>query len=215
MSDRVGWAKTLRSAAERTLGSDFAPESCRTDDWSHDELGQSRALDRAFLRCILGPGMGKPNARDAAGRLWLLAADSTRSDLAFSLISTKPGRLISQPTEETIETATEGELSGLHAAWRIAMRTADGGLRERCLEAAAWSVENLQPDNATNRPWAAHVFVELSLASGDAGASLYAQTLVHNCQVSFGKPDRISALVLWDAARELSPPTRYGGRQTG
>lgn len=208
MSDRVGWAKALRSAAERTLGAGFAPESCRTDDWSHDELGQSRDLDRAFLRCILGPGMAEPKARDAAGRLWLLAADRARPDLACPLISAKPGRLIPQPTEETIETATEGELSGLHAAWRIAMRSGDAGLRERCLEAAAWSVENLQPDNATNRPWAAHVFVELWLARGDAGASLYAQTLVHNCQVSFGKPDRISALVLWDGARELSPPTR-------
>jgi len=204
MPDRVAWVKAFRGAAERTLGVGFSPESCRADDWSLDELGQRRALDRAFLRCILGPKMGKPEARDVAGRLWLLAAESAGSEPVHGLIAGTPGRLLWPPSEETIETSTEGELSGLHAAWRIAKRDGNDRLRARCLDAAAWSVENLQPDNATNRPWSAHVFVELWLARGDAGASLYAQTLVHNCQVSFGKPDRVSALVLWDASRELT-----------
>ncbi len=202
-ADRGTWQGLFRAAAARTLGTGFQAASCNPEEWAADELGQRRPLDRAFLRCILGPGVGKPEPRDAASQLWVLAATEASGAEVRRLVGDTDGSLIKSPAEETIETSTEAELAGLHAAWRVAVREQDQGLRERCMDAAAWSIENVQPDNATNRPWAAHVFIELWLARGDAGASLYAQTLLHNCQVSFGKPDRISALVLWDAAEEL------------
>ena len=69
------------------------------------------------------------------------------------------------------------------------------------MSAAEWHVQTLQPDNATNRPWAAHVFALLATRTGDPAATLHAQTLAHNCRVATGVPDRVSSLGLADAAR--------------
>lgn len=203
-TDRQVWIAQFRSAAKKTLGAAFDLTSARPPEWEADELGQRRPLDRAFLACVLGPAAGLPQIRDPAMGLWMIAAAGTGGSREAA-VTLQPGRgsLLGLESTGTIETSTETELSALHAAWRIARCDSDHTLRERCLHAATWAVGELQPDNATNRPWAAHVFVELWLARRQAGAGLYAQTLLHNCQVSFGKPDRISALVLWDAAAEL------------
>jgi len=203
--------KMFREAAMRTLGEGFAAAETDLAVWERDELGQSRRLDRAFLRCILGPGVGKPADEDGAAKFWMAAAGEADWAQVREQIGDRGALMGGGEDAGTIETATEAELSGLHAAWRIARRCGDAGLLERCFEAATWAVEELQPDNATNRPWGAHVFAELWLARGNSGAALYAQTLVHNCQVTFGRPDRISALVLWDAAEEL----RWSADQTG
>jgi len=211
MPDRAGWMKMFRDAANRTLGEGFAAAGADLAVWERDELGQRRRLDRAFLRCVLGPGVGKPEEPEGAAKLWMAAAGETEWEEARGEIAERGALMGGGEEAGTIETATEAELSGLHAAWRIARQRDDAGLRERCFEAAAWAVEELQPDNATNRPWGAHVFTELWLARGNAGAALYAQTLVHNCQVTFGRPDRVSALVLWDAAEELG----WSADQTG
>lgn len=203
-NDRHAWAAQFRDTAARTLGRGFDPATSPAAEWAADELGQRRPLDRAFIACILGPGAGQPAIRDAATRLWAAATDGTNeSPETGQLIRAGRGSLLGLESEGTIETSTEAELSALHAAWRIAQHRRSSTLRDRCLDAAAWAVGELQPDNATNRPWAAHVFVMLWIERGDPGAALYAQTLLHNCQVSFGQPDRLSALVLWDAAAEL------------
>ncbi|MEO1585156.1 MAG: hypothetical protein AAFR96_11390, partial [Planctomycetota bacterium] len=65
-------------------------------------------------------------------------------------------------------------------------------------------IREIQPDNATNLPWAVHVFCVLAERDGDADASLYAETLLHNCVVGgAGRPDKLSALILLDSARRL------------
>jgi len=76
-------------------------------------------------------------------------------------------------------------------------------LFSRALAAAEWHLEALQPDNATNRPWACHVFAILGVERARPDAILHAQTLVHNCMVAQGRPDRRSALILVDAARAI------------
>ncbi len=203
-TDRGWWREVFLRASERTLGEGFDAATTPREAWEADELGQRRALDRAFVRCVLGEGSGEPaKLSSAAAGLWAAAAAGRRPVAPFA----RTGRLLQVDERSTIEQETEDELSGIHAAWRMARVTGDSALRARCLEAAAWCVENLQPDNATNRPWAAHVFAELWLREGDAGAALYAETLLHNCQVMFGRPDRVSALVLWDASRELGDQT--------
>ena len=68
-------------------------------------------------------------------------------------------------------------------------------------------MHELQPDNAINRPWAIPVFIVLSLIlEGDSDrtmASLYAQTLLHNCSITMGKPDILSSCILLHSAGML------------
>jgi hypothetical protein len=114
-----------------------------------------------------------------------------------------------------IEVWTEAELCGLHGLWR-AGRIADGiepksggALRERLTRAVHWHLEHTQPDNATNRPWAVHVF----LLDGSDEARLYGETLVHNAQAQ-GNEDPASRWILADAARELNLSLRADGEAT-
>ena len=103
-----------------------------------------------------------------------------------------------EPTGPAIEVWTETELAAVHAAWSLGPEW-----RTEARRAAAWLVDNIQPDNATNRPWGVHVFASLAHESGGAQYELYAQTLLHNCQVMTGRPDDFSAMILLHAAREL------------
>lgn len=98
-----------------------------------------------------------------------------------------------------IEVWTEVELSALHAAWRLARLRAQPALRQRIERAMHWHLENTQPDNATNRPWALHAF----LLEGSAEARAYAGTLLHNAIAMGGHPEPLSAWILMDAAAEL------------
>ncbi len=104
------------------------------------------------------------------------------------------GPLVGELRAEGIEAWTQAELIALHglsigawdnsAAWR------------RCESAARWLMAEVQPDNATNRPWAAHVFLRMWAREGDVDARMYAETLVSNCRVALGKVDRLSGLIL-------------------
>lgn len=113
------------------------------------------------------------------------------------------GSLLPRSAYDAIEVWTESELSALHAfAWH-ALRVSDRSMLDRILDVGAWHIEHLQPDNATNRPWAVHVFLILSRERALPEAGFHAQTLLHNCQVSHGRPDALSAHVLRDAAEAL------------
>lgn len=109
----------------------------------------------------------------------------------------------------TLEVWTETELCALHALWRLAARHTRPDWRRRCIAAALWHTDNLQPDNATNVPWGTHVFVVASAvlaAAADeraAALSLHAETLLHNAVVLVTRPDALSSQVLADAADAL------------
>lgn len=98
-----------------------------------------------------------------------------------------------------IEVWTEVELSALHAAWRLTRLGAPPALRQRIIRAMQWHLENTQPDNATNRPWALHAF----LLEGSPEARAYAGTLLHNAIAMGGRPEPLSAWILMDAGAEL------------
>lgn len=108
------------------------------------------------------------------------------------------------PAADSIEVYTECELGAIHALWNLAGLRGRSGWRVRCLAAAAWVIEHLQPDNATGHPWAAHVF---AIGAGEGlgpEGDLLAQTLLHNAMVNRGRPDRFAACVLRDCARACS-----------
>jgi hypothetical protein len=67
-------------------------------------------------------------------------------------------------------------------------------------------MDELQPDNATNRPWAVAAFAEMAV-EGDGDAELYADTLLHNCRVTLGRPGLLSTILLLDARRSLAEVT--------
>lgn len=206
------WVKLLAFlASSRTPA---APDSANFAD----EAGHRRSVDRPFLAWL----NGDPDSDGAIARLtdspepdvalWACLAtgkcvpqavlDNQRADERRS--SHDAGSLFPQVNASgpiAIEVWSEVELSSLHALSWMAER--DASLRPLVRRVATWHIENLQPDNATNHPWAVHVFAAIGILTGEADALMYAQTLLHNCQVSLGRPDALSALILRDAANAL------------
>ncbi len=208
------WSAYLQSAAEpvltdtplqtrRTPQADIARRFIETFT---DERGDRRPVDRPLLAWLLHthPGPTPADATSTDLRLWWALHNEVPIDDA---IAGPPGPILGEHAFRSgaVETTTETELAALHALWHHARR--EPRWETRCLDAARWHVEMLQPDNATNHPWAVHVFVHLALAERDpsqaATARLYAETLIHNALVASGRPDRFSACLLLDAARVL------------
>jgi len=167
------------------------------------DSGEPRGAPEAFARW--SGGERRADAPEGATRddaLWWALLDPSVDPL--ELVAAEPdGPLFPQESSRTIEVWTERELSGLHALDRLSGARGRHDLAERARAAARWHIEATQPDNATNRPWAAHLFLKLAAEEGLADARLYAETLVHNCQTAGGVPDALSALILRDAADAL------------
>lgn len=135
--------------------------------------------------------------------LWRMLANGTTDAEMINRSLTREGSLFPENTGVAIEVWTERELSGLHALWRVAVRDGREDWRTRVMSAARWHLAYTQPDNATNRPWGIHVFLLLSRDEECPEARLYAETLLCNCQVSRGRPDPLSRMILSDCADVL------------
>ncbi len=137
-------------------------------------------------------------ARDDAA-LWWALVEPQAGPVERWIDVRGEGPLFAQDACRAIEVWTETELSALHALWRharIATGEAAAALSARISRAVFWHLEHTQPDNATNHPWAAHVF----LLHGSPESRHFAETLVSNCMVLNGRPDALSAWILLDAA---------------
>jgi hypothetical protein len=187
------------------LASPMAPERAKQAMRAFsDELGDRRPIDPLLLAHITGiePPDDLLNASrgyvvtDPALAVWL-AVGQLSSPVAIDLNATGP--LFPQLRDVAIETWTEAELSGLHA-----LSLAGTGTAARVRSASDWLMAELQPDNGTNRPWAAHVFLDRWIRERHNESRLYAETLVHNCRVTLGRPDRLSAIILASAAKALT-----------
>lgn len=186
--DRRQWIATLRRTAEPAAATD-AP------------LGLA-SLETPFRRAVRG--LDAPDAEpaderddDIATTLWSAVSDEAIAP--DDGLVRGDASLVEQGRFRTIEVWTETELCALHALAKLARRRGRADLAHRAVRAARWHLERTQPDNATNRPWAIHVFVELQTPE----AEHYAGTLLHNAIVSSGRPDVLSAWILLDAADEL------------
>jgi hypothetical protein len=188
-----------------------------------DELGHRRDVHGPFLawrgRTILPQSAaamitprhetgGQPAGADVL--LWraLAGADLDVDGLlatyrAVPRVGPDAGALVPQGLLRTIEVWTETELSALHALSRLAAVRRRPAWGTVAIEAARWHVENLQPDNATNRPWSIHLFARLE-SDGYADAGLVAEALLHNCMVTTGRADSLSAQILVDAADAMA-----------
>ncbi len=207
-------AEQFRALALRTLGDPPIPVGAR-GDWAAtltDEQGArpASAVPLLYRLAGLAPCAGALVGPD--GALWQALHDTGPDPL--SLVRTGAGPL-TERAETGIEVWTQTELAALHALGAHAATGDTPALWTRLWSAADWHLRELQPDNATCRPWAAHVFVLRALWCDDAevaaGAGLHASTLLHNCRVSMGRPDRISACILLDAAATLDRVAGLGG----
>ncbi len=176
-----------------------------------DELGHKRPADVPFLawrarRMGLPALDAKPTVSAEAPevKLWRSLAETGAVDAPPGLtggIAPYLDPALAGPMGG-VEVWTESELAALHALSWGAIVSLDPVRLRSVLSHARWHIEHTQPDNATNRPWAIHIF--LVLAELDTllahESRLYAQTLAHNCRVALGRPDVISAQILFDAA---------------
>lgn len=195
------WAERLRSLAVPLLSRPEISDLRSNPAAFTDELGSRRSVDPYLVSAVLGePGSLAPSAQGLAGDTSLWAALAAGAGLPQAAILPGPGGPLLRHREgESIEVLTESELCALHALSSFARRDNRQDLHRRCLDAVDWHLAELQPDNATNLPWAIHVFV-----LRDTPESLLdAQTRLHNSLTGRGQPDLRSAFILAHAAMEL------------
>lgn len=193
-------ALALTGLAGTPLAGDKTIDRAAFMDGFRDEWGHHRAVDRPLLASLLGIDPG-PSPTDASPDVLLWWALHDQSIDPADLVELH-GELIARDEETGLEVWTESELAALHALWNLAILRDRSDWTERCFEAASVHLDRLQPDNATNHPWAVHVFMGLA-DRGSSEAMLYWQGLVSGAQIGLGRPDRFSACLLLDAARRI------------
>lgn len=209
-----GWGEMLLGEARLSLiGTPWSPllaepvhaELLPPFESFRDEAGHARPIDPLLIAWLSRSGLRKQSSPLTSTssldlRLWQLLLQHAAGAPSQMLDAVNPalGRLVHNPDTYTLEVWTEVELSALHA-----LSHAGPAAKSRRDSATDWIVENLQPDNATNHPWSVHVFLRRAFENDMPEHRLYAESLLHNCIVSLGRPDRFSALVLLDAGRAL------------
>lgn len=203
------WAGRLHDARrdvidDLTEASGLAEQNSVIENFA-DDLGHRRLVDRPLLGKLLGIGAGEPPERMSSDVLLWWAIHDAAIEIDSKLLASggEPRPLLVEEPTGPIEVWTEEELSSLHALWHLGVERNRPELMQQALGAARWHVQELQPDNATNHPWAVHVFVVLWRLDKSDAAHLHAQTLLNNCQVQTGQADRFSACILLDAAKCL------------
>lgn len=172
-------------------------------------------LDAPLLAALEGVDPGPaptPLPADEVGLWWrragagddrtidrVLAANGTaRADVDGS------GALLPRDLYSAIEVWTDAELAAMHALWWLAEERGRDDWRARLASVRDWHLEHTQPDNATNRPWAIHVF----LLGGTPEHEQYAATLLHDGLAMEGVPTALGGLLLRDAADALDRTAR-------
>jgi hypothetical protein len=206
------------------LSSDAAIRLAYIRDF-RDDAGHRREVDRPFLSHVLGVEPGPmPEWIGASARAWWALHGREPWDALVDLRAA--GRFFPSLAGDAIEVWTDAELATLHAMSWACMRERDAAraatFAKRMLSAAAWLIDEVQPDNATQRPWAIHVFAAIGTewrppcdaawpawpawpASQVANADHYAQTLLHNALVAREAMDKFSAWIARDSAVWLWP----------
>ena len=128
----------------------------------------------------------------------LAAADPSRRTPEPGPASSS-GSLLPRYSRQAIDVWTDADLAAMHALWWLARDRGRDDWALRLEEVRHWHLANTQPDNATNRPWAIHVF----LLGGSPEDEHYAQTLLHNALAMDAEPTPLGRVLLRDAADAL------------
>ena len=201
------WIAHLRSLSDPILAplplqaSDDERQSFA--DTFRDEFGARTPSAAALIARILQVRpTSLPEHPDLDAQLWhALAADQPTPT---ARIPKDPTHGLADPNTYAIEHRTHIELCALHALTHVVPT-------DQLTALIDWNIAELQPDNGINRPWAIHAFIFRALTTDDqptqAAAALHAQTLAHNCCVTMGQPDIVSAFILRDSADWLDKHT--------
>ena len=138
--------------------------------------------------------------RGDAALWWRLASPAANAHQDWTEWQDGAGPVFPWSGASTIEVWTESELAAMQALWWLAREHGRPGLRDRALDAALWHIEHTQPDNATNRPWAVGVFLDLWLRDGSLESRLFAETLLHNTEAGASGQRRLIGELLLDAS---------------
>jgi hypothetical protein len=184
--ERLGQPEPARLPPEKTLLHGDRGEQVLWRACAGEAVDMSRIMSR-----IMNPIMGRT----------LAAEPGAEPD----------GPLLPTDAYLAIEVWAECELSALHALHRLVRErhpALPASAQRRAGSAVRWHLEHTQPDNATNRPWALHVFLLASEGAGIEGvdpgdARFYAETLLHNMSATDARNEPLSRWILADAAREL------------
>jgi len=203
------WIRLIRVDAALTLPATALPFPPSEGGFS-DERGNTRPVDALLLAAMGHPEPATPTYLGDMPdvRLWSAVLRSEEPVEPWLTPDPQEGPLLRHRSGTSLEVFTEAELCGLHALWSLARLRSRTDWSRRCLDAAAWHIRELQPDNATNMPWGIHVFVLLGLRRGEPLAMIEAESRLHNAKVSGGAPDRRSAWILMHAAFELEHQLR-------
>ena len=161
---------------------------------------------------MIGPRDGALVLGDALTRRQIACMD----DAAMATIDLDgDGPLLAEDPDFAIEVWTERELMAMHLLHNRAVIGRDAIAMDRIARAALWHAGNIQPDNATGRPWSAHAFFAAHLLTGDLALAMHADTITHNARVTLAssrradhpdmlrRADLMSALILLDGASAL------------
>ncbi len=211
------WVQRLRSLAAPGLPERFlelqrsqpaaSPDLARA--WIaafRDGEGNRRAVDGPLLAHMLSVQTTPPlRTPTPESRVWALLTQAVPNITDTAVDWTGTGRLFPSLAESGIEAWTEAELASLQALAWIALRQRSSPLMHRAMTAAKWLASEVQPDNATQHPWAAGFFIarstDTALSSRERQEyALYAHTLIENALVGREHPDVFSACILWDSA---------------
>jgi hypothetical protein len=138
-----------------------------------------------------------PIQRGEVGLWWARTDD--RIDVDALIAAPTDGSLLPTNDYLAIEVWTDAELSALHALWWLARQRRREDWSHHVAAVRDWHIEHTQPDNATCRPWALHVF----LLGGTPESLHYAETLLHISLTDGGAPTALGAWILLDAARAI------------
>jgi len=194
--DPVVWASMLRSVAG-AQAEDLATRvegGTRVDPYLLASLGVADAPEQDQTQ--------RPDER-----LWRLLV--TDDGNALDVVA-EQGRLFDAGAWSAIEVATEAELCGLQALAHAAIGSEP--VMDRCLSAARWLMDEIQPDNATNRPWACGFFAWLWCERGAAEALHYVEGQLHAAMAGTGTgtAEPRSGLILLDSANWLDRIAQAG-----
>jgi hypothetical protein len=199
--DQREWSERLRSLALGVLGREFLSGGPEVVRGFADEFANRPETVEPLAAFVLGH-VPRPAGRDVTPDVRLLyALHDTKPEIEALLGPDAAGPVLELPADLALEVATEAQLAALHGLDRLAQVHGREDWAARVEAAASWLIREIQPDNATNHPWGVHVF--LRRGAREAESRMYAETLLHNCQVTLGRPDRVSALILLDSAAAL------------
>lgn len=132
-----------------------------------------------------------------------VAGDDAASEALRQAIDELSPTALATTIDDNPEPWWQQEMLILHALHSFALRQNDGSLIDKTLDCAAFHLAEIQPDHATNEPWAVHAY------ASHADGAITAETLLHAAHMNGG--GSLNAASRWIAADALAALEAFAG----